>query len=255
MVKSLSYIGVLAVGVCIGYFLKPQLAPQIELVPVEKLAESQQKTSPNLNEILEKAEPVPSPGKDVTEQNFSLKEEFETSMNAEDFDKASATLRRMEVQSPQSKDFLDSQSRFLVRTRKWEEAKVALKECLTYFPKSTSCLIDMLSTELQIGTKEEQSNAAAACVLEMPKDPQCLNMLAITKMNQGKYSEAVVIYQQLKNQNGSYGFRFSVSMLDWQLGLALEGAGRRQEAADSFYLACKKDYAQACEKYEELRQK
>ena len=55
--------------------------------------------------------------------------------------------------------------------------------------------------------------------------------------------------------NGSYGVRFDEAMLNWQLGIALEGAHGTRDAAESFYKACHANFPGSCQRYEEVRAK
>jgi len=176
------------------------------------------------------------------------KDQFDQIFNQDKFSEAALILDQIEKKWPNSSQYLEGRSRLLVRTREWEKAKDVLKECLSSFPQSKSCLVDLASTEMQIGSKEEQEAAIADCTAKMPNELQCKNMLAILKMNQGKYNEAVLIYQQLIRENGSYGIRFPEAMLNWQLGIALEGAGRVAEAQTYFHRACQENWPGACEK-------
>lgn len=177
-----------------------------------------------------------------------LQDKFAQIFNEQKFSEAAALLDQMEQKWPKSFQYLEGRSRLLVRTRGWERAKQLLKQCRSLFPQSKSCLIDLASTELQIGSINEQQLAILDCTSQFPIDPQCRNMLAILRMNQGKYSEAVSIYQQMIKDNGSYGFRFDEGMLNWQLGLALEGAGQNDEAEIYFQKACQSNWPGSCEK-------
>ena len=76
---------------------------------------------------------------------------------------------------------------------------------------------------------------------------------ANVKMNQGRHAEAVSIYERLLRENGSYGVRYDEWLLDWQLGLALEGAGQASEALNHFEKACRSQHVDSCTKAEELR--
>lgn len=188
----------------------------------------------------------------ITETRPKLpKEDFQSALNNNDFEAARDALQEMEKQGARSRDVLESTGRLLTQERKWDEAKAALKECVTAYPKSHECWIDLPSVELHIGTKEEQSKAVGSCLAIFPNDPQCRNMSAIVSMNHGRHSEAVSIYQKLIQDNGSYGVRFDEPMLHWQLGIALEGAGRLKEASESFDRACRGNFPGACARYEE----
>jgi tetratricopeptide (TPR) repeat protein len=183
----------------------------------------------------------------------SLKEEFDNLLGHDDLDGASSILARMETNFSQSLEYLESKSRLLVRQRNWEEAKAVLEQCVSSYPASKTCLIDLSSTVLSIGSKEEQDKAITSCLNLSPNDLECRNMQAILRMNQGKYVDAVAIYRQLLKDNGSFGVRFEDSMLNWQLGIALEGAGDLREAMSYFEKACRSNYPSSCKKSEDLR--
>jgi len=138
---------------------------------------------------------------------LTSKEAFDIAISKKDFNAAMNAIRDMQT-SNRTRDYLESHGRFLFLTGKFDEAKVALKECLNTVPDSHSCLIDMANTELQIGTKGEQTQAVNSCLAVRPNDPQCRNLEGMAKMNQGKYSDAIAIYQRLLKENGSYGIRF-----------------------------------------------
>jgi hypothetical protein len=106
---------------------------------------------------------------------------------------------------------------------------------------------------MQVGTKDEQKRAISACLAAIPDDPSCRNLSAMTLMSDGRYGEAVSIYERLIRDNGGHGMRFPEDVLFWQYGLALEGAGRRKDASESYYRACRKGFKDACDKYEALK--
>ncbi|MGE0633379.1 MAG: tetratricopeptide repeat protein [Pseudobdellovibrionaceae bacterium] len=182
----------------------------------------------------------------------SLTEDFWSAFHNDDFDKARALIEQV---SKSSKEYHEWKTRILVRTREYQEAKVALKECLKVYPKSRSCLTDLSAVEGSAGTRDEQLAATQNCLAQYPDYPMCLNDLAIIRMHEGKFAEAVTIYEQLLRTNGSFGFRFNLDMLYSQLGFALEGAGRIQEALQSFDKACRENFPGACLKFEELNKK
>jgi len=181
-----------------------------------------------------------------------MKEDFENQMNQGSMRQAILIVQEMEKADSQAQIFLESQSRLLMRQREFDQAKVALKKCVANYPQSKSCLVDLASAELQVGSKEEQAAAIRQCLDVAPSDPQCRNMSALNFMNFGDYNAAIQIYQDLLRDNGSYGFRFMNGMLDWQLALALEGVGRQDDALEHFEKACQQNYADACNKLEDL---
>lgn len=209
----------------------------------------------SLQSTTENKEPRLAKRAAIRDDIYTQVEEFESYINQDDLDGGASVLQRMEAASKHSKQFLESKSRLLVRQRDWEEAKIVLKQCLEAYPRSKACLVDLSSTELQIGSKEDQEKAISACLSQAPKDPQCRNMLAILKMNQGKFGDAVSVYRQLISDNGSYGIRFDEGMLNWQLALALEGAGNLPDALSYFDKACRNNFEASCKKYEEVRAK
>lgn len=257
MMKLLSHITVLGIGIAIGLTLSSGRRPYdrnvVSNIPGAETgvkAEVIPLTSPH---HLEKSVPTADDAQVV--RGSTPKDEFERTIGSGDFEGASAALREMAREPNNSVDVLEGRGRLFVRQRKWNDAKEALQQCLESYPKSQSCLVDMASTELQVGSKDEQSKAVYACLLVTPNDLQCRNMAAIVKMSQGKYGEAVQIYERLIQDNGSYGVRFDEAMLNWQLGLALEGAGKLKDASENFYKACRKNFPDACKKYEDIRSK
>ncbi|NJM09673.1 MAG: tetratricopeptide repeat protein [Bdellovibrionaceae bacterium] len=182
----------------------------------------------------------------------AFREDFENQMNQGNFSGANAVLLDMQKADSKSQIFLESQGRYLVRRRDYTLAREALKQCLTAFPKSKSCLVDLASTELQIGTKEEQAEAIRQCLSVVPNDPQCRNMSGINLINSGNYNEAIKVYEELLKDNGNYGFRFDNGMLNWQMALALDGVGRSDEALEHFEQSCRQSFSEACKKLEEL---
>lgn len=260
--KYASYLLVLFLGVGIGYSIAPKSStvnsPDNHLSP--DLAKSNSKRPELQNQkqaSLQGSTNQPHADNLVTPSKYELaaKDRFDEAMVQNDFDKAWAAVREMELKSNTSEEFLENSSRLLVRTRKWDDAKKSLQQCLSSFPGNRSCLIDMASTELQVGSKEEMTAAVESCLNRFPNEPQCHNMSAIAKMNSGNFAEAVTIYENLLKNNGSFGIRYPAAMLHSQLGFALEGAGRKREAAEQFYRACREDDSPSCDKYEQLRRK
>lgn len=178
----------------------------------------------------------------------SMKERFEQIYFKKNLSEAAILLDQMQQKWPQSSQYLEARSRLLVRTRDWEKAKEVLKECVNLYPNSKSCLLDLASTELQIGSKEEQQGVIMNCNAKLPQNPECQNMLGLLRINQGRFLEAAAIYKQLIENNGSYGIRFNDGMLHSQLAIALDGAGRHDEAKIYFQKACQRNWANACER-------
>lgn len=270
MKQAVSYLLTFALGTSLGLWIgkssdkAPTSFPShVKTSPAQELRTTTQ--SPSISEASSPSAPLQGTTKSQTSHLaekssghsdiHTQREEFENFMNQDELDGAASALRRMEATSSYSQQFLESKSRLLVRQRDWEDAKVALKKCLEAYPSSKACLVDLSSTELQIGSKEEQEKAISSCLAQSPNDPQCRNMLAILKMNQGKYGDAVSVYRQLIKDNGSFGVRFDDGMLNWQLAISLEGAGNLPEAVTYFDKACRNNFRSACKKYEEVRAK
>lgn len=161
-------------------------------------------------------------------------------------------LQEMEKKAPHSRLYLETNSDYQVYAKDWPASVAAAAKCVAAFPASRACFRNRATAELQTGSKEDQAAAVDACLALEPNDPQCRNMKGMVFMNAGEYPSAIALYQKLIHDNGSYGVRFDDDHLEWQLGLALEGAGRRDEAVDHMENACRRNNNQACKKIEEL---
>lgn len=197
----------------------------------------------------------PQPTESATKKIEKLQEDFEKEIGNGELTKARILIEDIGQISKSSKEYHEGLSRLLIRSRDYEAAKVALKECLKQYPKSKSCLSDLSTTEGFVGTRDEQARAAEHCLSIAPNYPPCLNDLAITRMNQNRFAEAVKIYEYMIRTNGDMGFRFEIEMLYSQIGYALKGAGRFAEARENFDRACQAQWPGACDMVEELSPK
>jgi tetratricopeptide (TPR) repeat protein len=184
---------------------------------------------------------------------IAFKEDFERFFHSDQYEKALAVLDELEKVARHSKEFLESKTRYLVRTREWENAKELLKECLDLFPNSKTCLDDMSSTEFETGSKEDQFRALTNCLQHYPNYPNCLNSMAVWYMHNGNPQEAIKIYQRLITHNGGYGFTFDEGFLFGQMSWALERAGKIREAAEYAEKACRLNEQAHCRRREDLR--
>ncbi len=161
-------------------------------------------------------------------------------------------LQDMEKKAPGSQIYLETSSDYFIYVKDWTAAAAASKKCTEVFPSSRPCYRNLGNASLQSGTKEDQLTAADNCLALEPNDPQCRNIKGLALMNSGDYPGAVIYFKELIDDNGNYGVRFPEDMLEWHLGLALEGAGKRDEAIDHMENACRRNNNQACNKIEEL---
>ena len=178
--KILSYLIVLIVGVALGMFYQSK---QDGKTITQAGVVQDSKTSINVAANSEKAmnPPMALSGKSSSEKKaddpVSMKEQFDEIYTKQKFSEAAVLLDQMQKQWPQSSQYLEARSRLLVRTRDWEKAKEVLKECVSLYPSSKSCLLDLASAELQIGSKEEQQTAIMNCNARLQNNPECQNML------------------------------------------------------------------------------
>ena len=179
-------------------------------------------------------------------------EAFDHALYANDFARARELLLDQERRAGRIPAFLEENARLLVRERKWDDARPALAECLTANPRSMPCLLDRSTVEIINGTVEDKVRAATDCLRVDPHEAACWNNAAMARMSQGRFDDAIDIYERLLRENGNYGTRFEPSHLHWQLGVALEGARRFPEAIANYRMACNDDYAEACRKVEDL---
>ena len=142
---------------------------------------------------------------------LAINDEFWKEFNEDNFEAARAAVERMGQISKAGKEFIEGSTRILMRTGVYENAKPALKHCLQLYPTSKSCRVVLVDAELSAGTRTEQMDAAHNCLKVSPANPHCLNDLAIIRMHEGKFSDAVTIYQKLIETNGSYGMRFNLN--------------------------------------------
>lgn len=167
-----------------------------------------------------------------------LRREFLSANSSQDTRAETELLDQMEKIDSKSREFLESKTRFMVESRELDRAMPYSNECVRLFPDSMTCLVDRADALITKGTKEEEQAALDACLKVDPRSMPCRNMLAILRMNQNSFADAVVIYEGLIRDNGDFGFRFPQWLLDSQLGFALEGAGRLNDALRAFEKSC-----------------
>ncbi len=254
----LKYFSILVVGLIIGWSFAKRQSPEIVLpvvqtplqsLPTPTAISSVQVQKPQASTLAQKPVQAEHSNLDALVKNFW------SELNNNELPKAKALVDEIGQISKDSKEYNEAITRFLIRSGDSESAVPALNHCLELYPKSKSCLTDLSSIEMQVGTRDEQLKAAQNCLAIFPESPHCLNDLAIGRMHEGHFPKAVSIYEELMKSNGSYGFRFNIEMLHAQLGYALEGAGRISEAAEQFDTACRSHWQGACAKLEDLRQK
>jgi tetratricopeptide (TPR) repeat protein len=192
----------------------------------------------------------PQPAADVA--LLKMRSDYEEQIRKGEQRQALLILQELEKKAPKSQIYMEMNSDYQIYTRDWQAAAAAANACVAAFPKSRLCFRNLATAELQDGSTDEQAAAVQSCLALEPNDPQCRNMLGMVQMNGGDFNGAVTTYEKLIRDNGSYGTRFDDDHLEWQLGLALEGAGRREEALDHLENACRRNNNQACEKIEEL---
>ena len=183
---------------------------------------------------------------------LKLREDYDEQIRKGEQRQALLILQEMEKSAPKSQIYLETNSEYQTYTRDWQTAASVSKACVAAFPQSRLCYRNWATAELSEGSTEEQATAVDGCLKLEPNDPMCRNMLGMVQMNGGDYPSAIATYERLIRENGSFGTRFTEDHLEWQLGLALEGAGRREEAIDHLENACRRNMNQACQKIEEL---
>ena len=204
-----------------------------------------------------KVDPVRRPVEETAADRLkTLRGEFMSANGSQDSRTQVEILDKMQKISPKSREFLESQSRSLVEARNLDKALPFLNECVTLFPDSETCLVDRADVLGTKGTKDEQALALDACLKIHPQNMLCRNMIGILRMNQGKFPEAVTIYESLIHDNGNFGVRFSQYLLDAQIAFAFEGAGRINEALEAFEKSCASGRNEgACQSARSLREK
>lgn len=183
---------------------------------------------------------------------LKLREDYDEQIRKGEQRQALLILQEMEKSAPKSQIYLETSSDYQTFARDWQTAASVSKACVAAFPQSRNCYRNWATAELSEGSTEEQATAVDGCLKLEPNDPMCRNMLGMVQMNGGDYPSAIATYERLIRENGSFGTRFTEDHLEWQLGLALEGAGRREEAIDHLENACRRNMNQACRKIEEL---
>lgn len=241
------YVAVLALGFTLGFWAG-RSDHKVSLVPAS-IAPVEPSSSKAISEAVSQNPPASvSPGPNLT----SLKQDFEDLLLRGEMRQALLVLQDIEKWAPNSREYFEANGDYLSAQKDWSALKISSQKCVQIFPQLRACWRQLATAELQVGTKDEQASAVNTCLAQEPNDPQCRNMLGMVLMNAGDYSGAIAVYEQLIRDNGSYGTRFTDDHLEWQLGLALEGAGRREEAIDHFENACRRNLNQACQKIEEL---
>lgn len=253
--KFLSYLIVLIIGFVFGSFY--QSNKENKSIPSAEVAQdSNTATNVAANPGMAINQPVAVQSNSLPEKKaddpVSMKEQFDQIYQKQNFSQAAVFLDQMQKQWPQSLQYLEARSRLLSRTRDWEKAKEVLKECVSLYPSSKSCLLDLASAELQIGSKEEQEVAITACNARLQNNPECQNMLGHLRINQGRFAEAADIFRQLIKNNGSFGIRFDEGMLYGQLAIAVENGGKHSEALKYYQKACQLNWENSCERLQNL---
>jgi tetratricopeptide (TPR) repeat protein len=189
---------------------------------------------------------------DTTSGLIQLREDYFEQFRRGETRQALLILQEMEKKGPKTQIYLETNSEYLVQMKEWRAAASAAQSCVALFPQSRPCYRNLATAEIQDGTSTDQVTAVDNCLKLEPNDPQCRNILGLVQMNSGDYTNAVATFEKLIRDNGSYGVRFADDHLEWQLGLALEGAGRPEEAIDHLENACRRNNNQACKKIDEI---
>jgi|GEM_PF-6058871 len=249
----ISHFGFLAVGLCLGLYLARITTPEVTVV--NEHTHSTDEFAPAVAATAIGGSSAPStaaPAAGLDSKLINLRQSFDEQLNKSEMRQALLILQEMEKAAPNSKIYFETNGEYLMANRDWDTLKASSKKCIAAFPQSRVCLRHLANAELQIGSKEDQLATVNACLAIEPNDPECRNLSGMALMNSGDFSGAVAVYEKLIRDNGSYGLRFPEDMLEYQLGLALDSAGRREEAIDHMENACRRNNQRACDQIEEL---
>lgn len=259
--KVLSHVIALAIGFGLGLFVTRQSAPPPEPVVAEsKTPEASSPANPSppstasmASPSAPDANPQPVPTTSSTAVDVSrLKADFDKYIAKDDLQSAYRLLVEMQKADPRGQAYLESQGVYLKARGDLNSARAAFKTCLASYAQSHTCMVQLADLELEIGSEADQSEAVRQCMAFNPSDPQCKNLSARLSLQKGDYNSAITMYQELLRNEGIDRFRFNPGVLDWHLGLALEGAGRQPEALTQFEKSCQAGHPRACDKLEEL---
>lgn len=266
----------LILGLGIGYIIggsdfpfNPE-EPSVAMAPADPLPEdascslsqSEEKdivetSSQSLKKVSSQTgERSPSPTKENTREEISqdtLVGEF-WKVARKNSRRAEEIVQELGQRFPDSKVWHELRTKQIVLTRDYEKARPLIRECLRKFPKSQQCLQDNISAEGSVGTREQHGEAAKKCLGLYPKHPICYHELARYHMQAGRFDQAVKIYRDLAENNGNYGTRLHLSLIHYQLGVALEGNIQKREALTAFDKACQLGADYACQSAERLQQ-
>lgn len=250
----ISHLLCLAFGMGAGLFLAspnhPTSSP--EVFPDNNPAATGTATEPSATNTTNQREIPNKQSLDATSALIQLREDYFEQFRRGETRQALLILQEMEKKGPKTQIYLETNSEYLVQMKEWRAAANAAKSCVALFPQSRTCFRNLATAEIQDGASADQATAVDACLKLEPNDPHCRNMLGLVQMNGGDYSGAVATFEKLIRDNGSYGVRFPDDHLEYQLGLALDGAGRPEEAIDHLENACRRNNNQACKKIDEI---
>lgn len=253
--QIITHLGCVALGLAAGIYLSSGSSPNMEVTEPQSTAVTAVPGPDNSNpgNPIANSTTATTNNEPVDPVLIKLRDDYAVQIQQGESRQALLILQDMEKKFPNSQIYAESNSDYQVFIKDWQNAAIAAKNCTAKFPKSRPCFRNLATAEmLDGGSTEEQSAAVEACLALEPNDPQCRNMKGQVQMNSGDFQSAIAVYEKLIQDNGSFGMRFNDDHLEYHLGLALEGAGRQEEAIEHLENACRRNNNAACKKIEEI---